>query len=80
MNRADFDAAAAEISDATAGEWEARAMSVIAGRIATVGLFYKGSEIIQAASIGKDREWLMRVANTIYRACMSFAIAELVAA
>lgn len=77
MRRADFDAAAATIQQETAGEWEARAVSVIAGRVAVVGLFYRGARITTANSLGKSQEWLLALAETIFKACVAYAIADM---
>ena len=80
MIRAEFEAAAAEIAEVTAGEWRAVPLTVVAGKVAVIGLYFKGQEIIQAASLGKSREWMMQVATTIYKACLSYEIAQMVAA
>ena len=80
MCRADFDAAAATIRQETAGEWEARALSVVAGRVAVVGLFYRGDQITTANSLEKTGAWLVALAETIFRACLLYAIADMRAA
>ena len=77
MRRADFDHAAATIQRETAGEWEARALSVVAGRVAVVGLFYRGDRITTATSLGKSPEWLLALAETIFKACVAYAIADM---
>ena len=77
MKRTDFDTAAATIQRETAGEWEARAVSVIAGRVAVVGLFYRGDRITTANSLGKTPEWLETLAATIFKACLAYAIADM---
>lgn len=80
MRRADFDAAAATIRQETAGEWEARPMSVVAGRVAVVGLFYRGDKITEAASLDKPQGWLVALAETIFKACLLYSITEMRAA
>lgn len=77
MRRADFDAAAATIKRETAGEWDARPLSVVAGRVAVVGLYYRGDRITTANSLGKTPEWLLALAETIFRACVAYAIADM---
>lgn len=77
MIRADFDTAAAIIRRETAGEWEARAVSVVAGRVAVVALYYRGDKITETASLGKPSGWLVALAETIARACLAYAIAEM---
>lgn len=77
MRRADFDAAAAQISQETGGEWEARALSVVAGRVAVVGLFYRGDQITTAKSLDKSGAWLVDVAGMIFKACLAYQIADM---
>lgn len=80
MRRADFDAAAATISRESAGEWEARALSVVAGRVAVVGIFYRGDRITTANSLDKSGDWLLSMAETIVKACLAYHLADMVAA
>lgn len=80
MRRDDFDAAAATIRQESAGEWEARPLSVVAGRVAVVGIFYRGDQITKSASLGKSADWLLALAEMVIRACLAYHIAEMVAA
>lgn len=77
MRRADFDAAAATIQLETAGEWEARPVSVVAGRVAVVGLYYRGDRITEARSLDKSAAWLLSTVEMIYRACLAYHIADM---
>lgn len=77
MRRADFDTAATTIRQETDGEWEARPLSVVAGRVAVVGLFYRGDQITTAKSLDKSGAWLVDVAGMIFKACLAYQIADM---
>lgn len=77
MIRAAFDAAAAIVRQETAGEWEARALTVVAGRVAVVGLYYRGHKITSSKSLDRDGNWLIDFASAIYSACVRYSIADM---
>ena len=77
MRQADFDAAAATIRQETAGEWEARPLSVVAGRVAVVTLYYRGHKITSSKCLDRDGQWLFDFASAIYSACLRYAVADM---
>ena len=52
-------------------------MSVVAGRVAVVGLYYRGDRITEARSLDKSAAWLLSTVEMIYRACLAYHIADM---
>lgn len=77
MKLADFNAACAQVAAETKGEWEARAVSVVAGRVAVAGLYYRGDKITEAKCLDQSKEWLVSLTVMVFRACLAYSIADM---